>query len=72
VRAQIVKKAAEVQQRSCVTELDEVNAQLHAELATANAKVAEVEHHERALTSDYSSVCSDLQTTHAALGKEKV
>jgi hypothetical protein len=49
-----------------------VNAQLHVELATANAKVAEVEHHERALTSDYSSVGSDLQITHAALGKEKV
>jgi hypothetical protein len=40
-----------------------------------HAKVAEVEHRERALTSDYGSLCSDfndLQTVHIAVVKEKV
>jgi hypothetical protein len=51
-----------------------VNAQLHTNLAATNAKVMEVERRERALKSDYSSLCndfSDLQTTHTTLGKEK-
>jgi hypothetical protein len=73
-RARIAEKAVVVQQRSHIAELEEANVQLCAELAAANAKVAEVEQHERSLKSDYSSLCSDfidLQTVHAALGKEK-
>jgi hypothetical protein len=45
------------------------------ELAAAHTKVMEVERHERALTSDYCSLCSDfsnLETAHATLVKEKV
>jgi hypothetical protein len=73
-RARITKKAAETQQRSCVTELEEANRQLLVELAAANAKVAEVERRERALISKYSilsSDFSDLETAHATLGMEK-
>jgi hypothetical protein len=53
--------------------LEEANAQLHVEL-TAHTKVAEVEHCERALTSDYANLrrdFSDLQTAHATVVKEK-
>jgi hypothetical protein len=72
-RARISEKAAEVQQCSCIAELEETNAQLHTEL-TAHTKVAEVERCERALTSDYADLrrdFSDLQTVHAPIVKEK-
>jgi hypothetical protein len=74
MRARISEKAAEVQQCSCLAKLEEANTALRAELAAAHTKVAEVEHRERALTSDYGSLCSDfndLQSVHAAFGKEK-
>jgi hypothetical protein len=54
--------------------LEEANAQLRAELATAHTNVAEVERRERSLTSDYDGLCrdfGDLQTSHVAVVKEK-
>jgi seryl-tRNA synthetase len=64
----------EVQQRSCVVELEEANAQLCAELATIHTKVVEVERREQSLTSDYDALhkdFNDLQTSHVAVVKEK-
>jgi hypothetical protein len=74
LQARIAKKAPEVQQCLHVTEVGKVNVQSRAEFTAANANVAEVEQDEKALKSDYSSLhseFSDLQTAHAALGKEK-
>jgi hypothetical protein len=74
MRALISKKTAEVQQCSCVAELEKANTQLHTELAATYTKVMEVKRRERALTSDCGSLRSDfgdLQTAHAALVKEK-
>jgi hypothetical protein len=45
------------------------------ELATTHTKVAEVEHHERTLSSDYDGLhmdFDDLGTSHAADVQEKV
>jgi hypothetical protein len=59
-RAPISEKAAKVQQCSRVPELEKTNAQLCVELAAAHTKVVEVERRERALTSNYGSLCSDF------------
>jgi hypothetical protein len=68
-RARISEKAAEVQQCSRIAELEEDNAQLHMEL-TAHTKVAEDEHCERALTSDYADLRRDFSDFATAV-KEK-
>jgi hypothetical protein len=73
-RAWITKKAAETRQRSHATELEEANTQLWAELAVANAKVAEVKHCEMALIFNYGYLrnnFNDFEAAHATLGKEK-
>jgi hypothetical protein len=70
----ISEKSTEVQQHSFAVELEEANAQLRVELAAAHTKVAEVECHEQALTSDYDGLCpdfNDLQTSHSVVVKEK-
>jgi hypothetical protein len=58
-----------------VVELEEANAQLRVELAITNTKVAEVEHREQTLSSDYDGLCKDfddLQTSHAAIMQVKM
>jgi hypothetical protein len=70
-----MEKTVEVVERPRITELEETNAQLRAELATANAKIAEVENRERALISDYGSLHNnygDLESMFTMLRKEKV
>jgi chromosome segregation ATPase len=57
-----------------VAELEEANAQLLAELNAARFRLAEVEHHEQTLTSDYEGLhrdFDDLRTSHDAIVKEK-
>jgi chromosome segregation ATPase len=57
-----------------VAELEEANAQLLAELNAARSRLAEVEHHEQTLTSDYEGLhrdFDDLRTSHDAIVKEK-
>jgi chromosome segregation ATPase len=67
-------KSTEVQQSLCIAELEEANTQLRTELAAAHTKVAEVEHRERTLSSDYDGLrkdFDDLQTSHDAVVQEK-
>jgi chromosome segregation ATPase len=74
MKAQVSAKSAEVQQSLRNAELEEANARLRAELAAAHTKVAEVEHCERALSTDYDGLCkdfNDLWTSHAAVVQEK-
>jgi predicted metallo-beta-lactamase superfamily hydrolase len=69
------RKYAEVPQSLRITELEEANTQLRTELAAAHTKVAEVEHHERTLSSDYDGLrkdFDDLRTSYAAIVQEKV
>jgi hypothetical protein len=57
-----------------MVELEEVNAQLLAELNATRSRLAEVEHHEQALTSDYEGLhrdFDDLCTSHDTVVKEK-
>jgi predicted nucleic acid-binding Zn-ribbon protein len=63
-----------VQQNAHVVELEEAKAQLHAELNVAQSRLAEVEHHEQPLTSNYEGLrrdFDDLRTSHDAVVKEK-
>jgi hypothetical protein len=53
-------KSVEVQQSLRVAELKEANTQLHTELAATHTKVAEVEHRERTLSSDYDGLRKDF------------
>jgi hypothetical protein len=58
-----------------MAELEEANAQLLAELNVAQSRLAEVEHREHALTSNYEDLCRDFDdvcTSHDAIVKEKV
>jgi hypothetical protein len=59
-------KSHNTQRVTCVTELEEANALLRAELDTAHSKLAEVEHHERTLTSENEGLKKDLEGAHAA------
>jgi hypothetical protein len=52
-----------------VAEVEESNDQLCAELATAQSRLAEVEHHEQALTSDYEGLKNDLRSSHSIIVK---
>jgi hypothetical protein len=73
-RTRITEKSAEAAKRPCITELEEANVQLRAELAAANAKIAEVKNNKRALISDYGSLSSDygdLASVFTVLQKEK-
>jgi hypothetical protein len=73
-KAQICVKSLEVEQHLCVAELEEANGQLRVELAATHTKVAEVEHREWCLTSDYDGLhrdFGDLQTYNATIVKEK-
>jgi hypothetical protein len=57
-----------------VAELEEANAQLLAELNAARSRLAEVEHHEQTLISDYEGLhrdFDDLRTSHDAIVKDK-
>jgi hypothetical protein len=66
MKSKIVERSAEAQQVAHVAELEKANAQLRAELNAAwcklaeadatQSKLAEVEHHERALTSEYEDL----------------
>jgi Tfp pilus assembly protein PilN len=74
-KSRIVKKSAVVQQNARMAELEEANAQLRAELNAAESRLAEIEHHEQALTLDYEGLHRDfdvLRTSHDAVVKEKV
>jgi hypothetical protein len=73
-KSQIAEKSVVVQQNACVAELEEANAQLLAEINAARSRLAEVEHHEHALTSDYEGLhrdFDDLHTLHDTVVKEK-
>jgi chromosome segregation ATPase len=73
-KSRIAEKSAVVQQNAHVAELEYTNAQLLVELNAARSRLAEVEHHEQALTSDYEGLCryfDDLRTSHDATMKEK-
>jgi chromosome segregation ATPase len=73
-KSQITMKTVVVQQNARMAELEEANAQLHAELNAAQSRLAEVEHCEQALTSDYKGLRRDfdvLRTSHNAIVKEK-
>jgi chromosome segregation ATPase len=73
-KSRIAEKSAVVQQNAHVAELECTNAQLLVELNAARSRLAEVEHHEQALTSDYEGLCryfDDLRTSHDATMKEK-
>jgi hypothetical protein len=73
-KSRIAEKSAVVQQNARVVQLEEANAQLLEELDAAQSRLAEVEHHEHALTSDYEGLhrdFDDLRTLHDAIVKEK-
>jgi chromosome segregation ATPase len=72
--SQIAEKSTVVQQNAHVAELEEANAQLCEELNATQSRLAEVEHREQALTSDYEVLRRDfdvLRTSHDAVVKEK-
>jgi hypothetical protein len=73
-KARMAAMSVEVQQSLRMAELEEANDRLRVELAAADTKVAEVEHHERTLSSDYDGLhkdFDDLRTSHAAIVQEK-
>jgi hypothetical protein len=73
-KSQIAKKSMVVQQNARVAKLEEANAQLLTELNATRSRLAEVEHHEQALTSDYEGLCrdfDDLCTSHDTVVKQK-
>jgi chromosome segregation ATPase len=73
-KSRIAEKSAVLQHNARVAELEEANAQLLVELNTARSRVAEVEHREHALTSDYEGLrrdFDDLHTSHDIVVKEK-
>jgi hypothetical protein len=64
-----------VQQNAHVVELEEAKAQLRVELNVAQSRLAEVEHHEQPLTSNYEGLSGDfddLRTLHDVVVKEKL
>jgi chromosome segregation ATPase len=72
--SRIAEKSAVVQQNVCMAELEEANSQLRVELNAAQSRLAEVEHREHALTSDYEGLRRDfdiLCTSHDVIVKEK-
>jgi hypothetical protein len=57
-----------------VAELEEINAQMHVELSTAQSRLVEAECHEQALTSNYEGLKNDfdeLCAWHDIVVKEK-
>jgi hypothetical protein len=73
-RGRIIERMAETAQGPSITELEEANEQLRAELAAANAKIAEVKGRENALISDYKGLRSGygiLESGLEALKKKK-
>jgi hypothetical protein len=71
-KSRIAKKSMVVQQNAHVAELEEANAQLLIELNATRSRLAEVEHREQALTSDYEGLCrdfDDLRTSHDTVVK---
>jgi hypothetical protein len=73
-KSQIVGKAIEAQRTARVAELENDNAQFHAELDAARSKLAGVEGRERALTFAYEEVkkdFNDLSSSHDVVLKEK-
>jgi chromosome segregation ATPase len=74
MKSRIVGKPIEVQRAARIAELENDIAQLHSKLDTAHSKLAEVEGHERALTSAYEEVkkdFNDLSSSHDVVLKEK-
>jgi cell division protein FtsB len=66
MKSQIVEQSADAQQVARIARLEESNTLLRAELDTARSKLVEVEHHERALTSENEGLKKDLED-HALL-----
>jgi predicted nuclease with TOPRIM domain len=58
----IAERSTEAQHAARVAELEKANAQLHIELDYARSKLAEVEHRERALTSEYEDLEKDFES----------
>jgi hypothetical protein len=74
MKSRIVGKPIEVQRAARIAELENDIAQLHSKLDAAHSKLAEVEGHERALTSAYEEVkkdFNDLSSSHDDVLKEK-
>jgi chromosome segregation ATPase len=65
-KSRIAEKSAALQHNARVAELEEANAQLLVELNTARSRVAEVEHREHALTSDYEGLRRDFDDLHTS------
>jgi demethoxyubiquinone hydroxylase (CLK1/Coq7/Cat5 family) len=59
-KSRIAERSVEAHQAACVAELEEANAQLRMELDVVQSKLAEVEHRERALTSEYEDLKKDF------------
>jgi regulator of replication initiation timing len=73
-KSQIAKRLTKAQQVAHVAELEEANARLHADLDATRSKLAEVEHCEWALTSEYEDLKNDLEsmrTSHDVVVKER-
>jgi hypothetical protein len=73
-KSRIAEKSTEAQQAARTAELEKANTQLCAELDAARSKLAEVEHRERALTSDYEGLKKDFESlcsSHDAVVREK-
>jgi uncharacterized protein involved in exopolysaccharide biosynthesis len=66
-KSRIANKSAEVQWATRMEELEDVNAQLCAELDAAQLILAEVEHRELALTSAYRDLKKDFEKLHSSL-----
>jgi hypothetical protein len=74
-KSRIAEKSMVLQQNAHVAELEEANARLLVELNIARSRLAEVEHREQALTSNYEDLrkdFDDLRTSHDAVVIEKV
>jgi demethoxyubiquinone hydroxylase (CLK1/Coq7/Cat5 family) len=56
-KTRIVEKSTMVHQNAHVAELEEANAQLLVKLNAARSRLAEVEHREQPLTSNYEGLC---------------
>jgi hypothetical protein len=73
-KSQAAEWSADARQVARIVKLEEANTLLWAELDTARSKLAEVEHHERTLTSENEGLMRDLEsarTTHDATVEEK-
>jgi FtsZ-binding cell division protein ZapB len=70
----VSKRAMEVAQTACVTELERANAKLRAELEQDQIKIAEVEEYQGSLRSGYQKLkheCESLCNTAETLKREK-